>query len=90
MLPLFKNYLFWLHLAFVVARGMFSCGMHVSSSFPTRDQIWAAGALGAWSLTNLTTREVPLYYLLTSKICMFYPWVASLIAYSMHYTLHLC
>ena len=38
-------YLFWLHWVFVAASGLlscgmrtFSCGMHVGSSFPTRDQ----------------------------------------------------
>ena len=41
-------YLFWLHWVlvvahriFVVARGIFSCGMHAGSISPTRDRTWA-------------------------------------------------
>ena len=36
-----------------------SCGMHVGSSSPARDRTRAPPALGAWSPTHWTTREVP-------------------------------
>ena len=54
-----KNELFILAaLGFSCGMRDLCCGMHAGSSSPTRDGIQAP-ALGAWSLTHWTTREVP-------------------------------
>ena len=55
----FFQYLF----AYLAVLGL-SCGRYVGSSFLTRNQIWPGirpwpPALGAWSLSHWTTREVP-------------------------------
>ena len=64
-------HLFRLHWVLVEACGLLSCGMHAGSSSPPAIEP-GPPALGAWSLTHWTTREVPLatYFLKVS-----YSWI---------------
>ena len=50
--------LMWMHWVLVVARGIFSCSMWDLVPWP--GIVLGSPALGAWSLSHWTTREVPL------------------------------
>ena len=77
----FSIYLFRLHQVLVAARGIFSCGMRdllvVDADFlvaacmrdlvPQPEIEPGPPALGAWSLTHWTTREVPNTFTETSR-----------------------
>ena len=64
----------WLHRVLVVACRIFSCGMWTLSCGMWDLVPWPGikpgpPALGAWSLSHWTTREVPAFFLLNLPLC---------------------